>query len=123
MLNRLTAFVLIAALITVNCSRFFVYAGFQLNKNYIAARLCENRNKPWLHCNGKCYLMKKLRQAAEKQDAGERESQKSHFQEAYYSKNTSIKIYTHLLNVLVIQSDLIVLPKGHISIFRPPQLA
>lgn len=49
----------------VHFSRFFVFAGFELNKKYIATTLCENRDKPWLHCNGKCYFVKKIKQAQE----------------------------------------------------------
>jgi hypothetical protein len=63
MLNRITAIFLLLSLVTANFSRYMVYAGFELNKNYIAANLCENRDKPWLHCNGKCYFMKKIKQA------------------------------------------------------------
>lgn len=33
---------------------------FQLNKNFIAKNLCENRSKPKMQCNGKCKLGKKL---------------------------------------------------------------
>lgn len=35
-------------------------AYFYLNQSRIAATLCENRDKPDLHCDGKCYLRKKL---------------------------------------------------------------
>lgn len=52
-------------MLAVNFSRFFIFAGFELNKKYIAATLCENRDKPWLHCNGKCYFVKKIKQAQE----------------------------------------------------------
>jgi len=65
MLKALTAYFLIILLVSVHFSRFFVFAGFELNKKYIAATLCENRDKPWLHCNGKCYFMKKIIQARE----------------------------------------------------------
>jgi len=33
------------------------------NKEYIASVLCENRDKPALACNGKCYLEKQLKKA------------------------------------------------------------
>lgn len=33
------------------------------NKEYIASVLCENRDKPALACNGKCYLEKQLKNA------------------------------------------------------------
>lgn len=65
MLRRLTAIVLLLALINCSFSRFVVCTGFGLNRAYISQKLCINRTRPWLHCNGKCYLMKKLRQAEE----------------------------------------------------------
>lgn len=37
--------------------------GFELNREYIAAELCVNRDVPESGCNGHCYLMKKLKQA------------------------------------------------------------
>lgn len=33
---------------------------YQINKEYIAQNLCENRNQPEKQCCGKCYLNKKL---------------------------------------------------------------
>jgi len=40
--------------------------GFYANQSFIASKLCENRYKPMLHCNGKCVLAKKLRQEEKK---------------------------------------------------------
>jgi hypothetical protein len=38
---------------------------FYNNQKEIVALECENKNRPELHCNGKCYLAKKLRVADE----------------------------------------------------------
>lgn len=38
---------------------------YRLNKNFIAAELCENKAKPQLNCCGKCYLGKQLRNSEE----------------------------------------------------------
>ncbi|HEY2348998.1 MAG TPA: hypothetical protein VGH64_08290 [Puia sp.] len=35
-------------------------AEYALNKNFIASSLCENRNKPEMHCGGTCFLKKQL---------------------------------------------------------------
>lgn len=43
----------------------FVYLDFELRKDYIIQQLCENRFKPELRCDGKCYLTKRLHQLAE----------------------------------------------------------
>jgi hypothetical protein len=52
----------------------FVYLDFELRKEYIIQNLCENRLKPQLHCNGKCYLAKQLQKVAE--DNARNETQK-----------------------------------------------
>lgn len=36
---------------------------YYTNYDYIANELCENRDKPYLECNGKCYLEKQLKKA------------------------------------------------------------
>jgi len=38
-----------------------------MNYEYIATKLCENKDKPALKCNGKCHLMKEL---AKESDTG-----------------------------------------------------
>lgn len=83
MINRLIAITLLLALISTNLSRFFVYAEFKANQKYIAAALCENRDKPQMHCNGKCYLMKKLKEAEEKEKKQEEASLKKGGQDAF----------------------------------------
>jgi hypothetical protein len=39
---------------------------YNLNKEYIVSALCENRDKPELACDGKCYLETKIEQSQEK---------------------------------------------------------
>lgn len=36
------------------------FINYKVNKDFIAKNLCENRNKPGKHCNGKCYLAKEI---------------------------------------------------------------
>ena len=43
-----------------------------------------------LHCNGKCYLAKKIRQAEEKEKRDESQSQKSRFQEALVTERLAL---------------------------------
>ncbi len=50
-----------------------IFVDYQLRKDYIARYLCENRTRPDLHCDGKCYLAKRL-QAVQEQE----QSQKGH---------------------------------------------
>ncbi|WP_147300375.1 hypothetical protein [Dyadobacter luteus] len=44
-----------------------LYLDFEIRRDYIIANLCENRNKPQLKCNGKCYLAKRLAEVEKQQ--------------------------------------------------------
>ncbi|MDB4904104.1 MAG: hypothetical protein JWQ63_3385 [Mucilaginibacter sp.] len=122
MLRRFLAYLLIVALVSASFSRLFIYAGFELNRNYIATKLCENRDKPWLHCNGKCYFIKKIKQAEEKEKSGERQTQKNLFQEALFIKKPGIRFYSNVLQVMQVPNHRIALPVIDRPIFQPPQL-
>lgn len=41
---------------------------YAANYNYIVSELCENRDKPEMECNGKCYLIKELAKEASDND-------------------------------------------------------
>lgn len=105
-----------------NFSRLFVYAGFELNRNYIASALCENRDKPEMHCNGKCYLLKKLKQAEEKEKNQNRESQKNHFQEAMFAQKTTFHFSSSLIKIFYPAELSFALPRYSSSVFHPPQV-
>lgn len=62
------AYVLLFAIVLPTLSPWGTIAYFQLNRSYIAKVLCENRDRPKLNCNGKCYLAKKLKQQQDKKD-------------------------------------------------------
>jgi hypothetical protein len=81
MLKRVTVLLIIASLIFANFSRLFVYADFALNHQYIVDNFCVNKGKPWMHCNGRCYLMKKIKAAEQKEQRQERTDQKNHYLE------------------------------------------
>lgn len=47
----------------------FLFIQFKVNQSYISQELCENRARPNLNCKGKCYLMKKIAQLEQQQEA------------------------------------------------------
>jgi hypothetical protein len=122
MLNRAVAYVLLVSLISANFSRLFVYAGYELNKQYIATKLCENRDKPWMHCNGRCYFMDKIKQVQEKEKSAERQTQKSLFQEVCYTSETSVTFHTQLLTIITTPYRTPIAISYSGVIFHPPQL-
>jgi hypothetical protein len=59
--GQLLVFLFLATFLAQSFSRFFIIADYY---THVAeyARNCENKAIPMMHCNGKCQLMKKLRQ-------------------------------------------------------------
>ncbi|MBS1585168.1 MAG: hypothetical protein JSS82_06430 [Bacteroidetes bacterium] len=47
---------------------------YELNKEYIAKNLCENRDKPQMKCCGKCYLRKQLKKAEDGNEANSKQA-------------------------------------------------
>lgn len=120
-MQKLTAIFLIFALLSVGFSKCFIYVSFTINKNFIVSSLCENRNKPQLHCNGKCFLMKKIKQAEEKEKADEQQFKKCNSYEALI--DTQIFINAPLVkNIKIIFNKLtFTYPTQSNSVFEPPQ--
>lgn len=82
MLKKAIFILLFISLLASGFSRFFVYFSFKLNQKYIAEKLCENKARPWMHCNGNCYLMKKLQQADEAEKKQEQQNMSAYFLDA-----------------------------------------
>jgi hypothetical protein len=122
MLIRAVAILLLFCSVSLNLSHLAVFAGFGINKSYIIKELCINRNKPKLNCYGKCYLMKKLKQAQEKEQKQENHFQKIQLQEAIVTLPFHFRQYTitdELLRVPLTTG----IPVSQINtIFHPPQI-
>ncbi len=93
-MKRLFAFILLIALIGSSFSRLLVYAGFEANQDYIAKTLCVNKNKPWMHCNGKCYLMKKVQQAEENEKKEAAKDHLSNIAISFFHKEEAVTFHT-----------------------------
>jgi hypothetical protein len=50
-------------------SKGLTLINFYLNQETITAKFCVNKNKPQLHCNGKCFLAKKIKEQEQKEAA------------------------------------------------------
>jgi hypothetical protein len=78
LLKRTTALFLLLAFLTQALSRYFIVADYYLNTASFV-KDCVNKDKPWIHCNGRCQLCKKLhqednsdKQSPERRSGGER---------------------------------------------------
>lgn len=68
-MKALVSILFAVAVLFQSSVRTFVAVGYYLNKQFIAANLCENKANANMHCNGKCYLKKQLNKATEKEQS------------------------------------------------------
>lgn len=119
-LKSVLPFCMVCVLLLNNFSRYFINIAFTLNQPYLAKNICENRNKPNLHCNGKCFLRKKIIQAQQKEQNNNAENLKNQYKEALiYQKSFLSLLYPIALKIFY--------PNLHFSlqhftfpIFHPP---
>lgn len=122
MLTKPLSILILFSLFIANCSSLLVFLSFEANHAYISKELCVNKNKPDLHCNGKCYLMKKLKQAQDKEDKQERGSQKIQLQEALIVRPLVIVSYSYPASKVYVPTCMGILQQTKRSIFHPPQV-
>ncbi|GAB3799143.1 hypothetical protein GCM10028819_21820 [Spirosoma humi] len=67
-MKNVLVYILLIATLLPTVSPWGTIAYYHVNKAYIARVLCENRDKPQLHCDGQCYLAKQLKARQDKQD-------------------------------------------------------
>lgn len=65
-MKKALAISLVLLVLAASAKDFVIWAGFKINQDFIAKTLCINRDKPEKHCNGKCYLSKKITESKEK---------------------------------------------------------
>lgn len=66
--HSITAVLLLSILLAGTGMRTFITIRFYLEQDQIAKEKCENKDKPTLKCNGKCYLAKQLKKTEEEKN-------------------------------------------------------
>ncbi|WP_343688492.1 hypothetical protein [Chitinophaga sp.] len=111
---------LLTGLLLQNCSQYLISLEYTLNQRYIASVLCVNRDKPDMHCNGKCYLKKQLERDQQQQrngTAGKEKYEVSYIDDLYLYDFNAYAPVTPL--IAYYQSSVPYTPLS--DTFRPPQ--
>ena len=120
--------VILLSLITLlqSFSKWIIVADYEFNKEYISKNLCINKEKPKLHCNGKCQLMKKLAEEEKQNSSNSNNPGKEKFQDIVFLESCQFfspafsplpeKKYADHLTVAKYPSPIA-------SIFHPPALS
>jgi hypothetical protein len=119
-LKKIIPLFLLVGVLLQTFSTLIIIADYQLNKDFIAKNLCENRDKPQMHCNGKCHLMKQI-EKDQKRDSTP-VNNKIKFQAQFFSESTSVFTYSDpSINLNQVFAYIPVSSVEHLrSIFHPP---
>lgn len=68
MIKQLVSYICVILVLFQTVHQAFIVTNYLVEKERIAKELCENKDKPMLNCNGKCYLAKQLKKSETKQN-------------------------------------------------------
>lgn len=116
------AIIALVGILLQTFNQVVIVGQYYANKDFIAKNLCENRNKPMMHCDGKCCLKKKLAQQGKEQVPNSQNQKSEQVVNLFYSDNRiEIKYFTPLKvsNKYFSYNDLATASFHH-SVFHPP---
>jgi hypothetical protein len=91
---------LLLSLYVLNCFKVVQpYINYKVNFEYISTVLCENKEKPELHCDGQCYLNKELKKAAEEEAQKNAVAQKVIEVESIPANNIEISFDSEFISI------------------------
>ena len=121
-MKKLFAIIAFVGILLQTFSQVVIVADYYANKDYIAKNLCENRDKPQMHCEGKCCLKKKLAQQGKDQAPSPRNQRSEQVVNLFCADTRfEVKHYVPVLSAAIYFSynDLHTASFHH-SVFHPP---
>ena len=105
-------------LVLISCfPQVYQYAAYSLNTGYITSNFCVNIAKPKMHCNGKCYLAKKVKEA----EKSRQKTVSGKFSLSVFVKPVNdFLFFSPVIQSLQVTACKIKGNKVQISIFHPP---
>jgi hypothetical protein len=89
-LRKALAILLTFSIIAQGMINLALCAYYEINKKEITEKLCVNKNKPMMHCNGQCYLGKQLKKAEENEKRQNQSLREKDEVISIYSQNASV---------------------------------
>jgi hypothetical protein len=120
-LRSFTTIFLLGIILLQTFDPLVIQVSYWVNKTYISTTLCENRDKPMLHCNGKCFLARQLKEQAKKEQRAP-DAKKEQFEALPYCLPESLLIASASLTIerAYFHSDESLAVATHAAVFRPP---
>ncbi|MGO4910748.1 hypothetical protein [Leeuwenhoekiella sp. W20_SRS_FM14] len=102
----------------------FPFIEYLIDYDYISTILCENKEVPEMNCNGKCYLMKSLAEASEKESTQKKKNNSASVELLpFVVTDSSFDLSTDYLENTSVQFPVVsefLRSQTSTSLFRPP---
>lgn len=116
-----SAVLLVFSIMLITFSKSIIALQYELNKKFIASTLCENRDKPMMHCNGYCHLKKSMNSDGQKESTPAGTLKTSLEVELFSILRDHIIFEDSAINITSSTYTDAVTPEPYFSIFHPPQ--
>ena len=121
-MKKLVAIFALVGILLQTFNQVVIVAQYYANKDFIAKNLCENRDKPRMHCDGKCCLKKKLAKEGKDQAPSPR-NQKSEETVSLFCEQPAVVLPTYVAATVKTKfysyNELDIF-SYHSSVFHPP---
>ncbi|MFC4140925.1 hypothetical protein [Pedobacter mendelii] len=122
MFKRLIIYILVLFTLSQGAMQLVLFSGYQMNKEYITSVFCINKAHPELHCDGQCFLAKKLKDLE-----GKNKQIQDNLKRIVEAEPIFLNInIVSLIPSFEIKSEIGFIQKPltslHFSIFQPPKL-
>jgi hypothetical protein len=119
--SRLVLILLICALTLQTGFKLMLYLNYQVSKEQITVKYCENKDKPKLKCLGKCHLNKLLIEASKGDEQNKNEGKElSEFSPCIYSGNESLSPWYSIKTKAVFHYLMAFTEARSAKVFHPP---
>ena len=120
-LKQFATILLLTTIFLQTFSSFVIRADYILNKDFIVRVLCINREKPAMHCDGKCYLKKKIKQAEKSEQKSSQTNSKRFFSDQFLITGLSFKAFFQQTAFYIPDNKQWHVSANSGAIFHPPQ--
>lgn len=121
MFKKILIYLIITCTVSNGFMQLVIYSGYQMNKAYITSVFCINKEHPELHCDGQCFLAKKLKDL----DSKNKQVQENLKRVVEAEPKFQTIAINHYLPYFLITSENLYIEKPvkdlSISIFHPPK--
>jgi len=122
-MGRVIPLIVAVAVLLQVFSQTVIVIDFSIQHQYITEKLCENRDKPKMNCNGKCHLKKAFNADANRsRETGE--VMKVKFESPVYCSEKSGSVFQLPVLTKVVACIVPELHTGNLlAVFHPPKMA